>query len=445
MCSIIGGGPAEGLERLENEIVELAAHIHAATCRWLGLVAEFDRLRGWEAWGCRSCAHWIAWRCSISDIAARDQVRVARRLQELPRGRKAYAAGELSYSKVRALTRVSAVAREEELLGLARHATAAQLERMVRGYRRVAAAERAAAGRPERFVTWQHDDDGSLLLYARLPAEEGATVLAALEAGMDDSAEAVMSNSAEAVARGFTGAAETDSAEAPTGAERRAEALVAVAESYVAGARTTRSDDQFQVVVHVDAAALRDSGEAGRAELADGTPIAAETARRLACDAALVPLLERDGKPLSVGRKTRAIPPALRRALESRDGGCRFPGCTSRRRAHAHHIEHWAHGGETKLSNLVQLCPFHHRLVHEGGFALERSAAGLRFRRPDGRVIRAVPRGAHGCERDLRAGNGPRRVRPDACVPLWMGERMDVGLAVDALLEFAPLPGPPGL
>ena len=112
--------------------------------------------------------------------------------------RAAYAAGELSYSKVRALARVGAIAREEELLGLARHATAAQLERMVRGYRRVAAAERAADGRPERYVTWQHDDDGSVLLYARLPAEEGATVLAALEAGMDDSAEAVGRDSAEA-------------------------------------------------------------------------------------------------------------------------------------------------------------------------------------------------------------------------------------------------------
>jgi hypothetical protein len=421
------------LERLEDEIVELAAHIHAATCRWLGLVAEFDRLRGWEAWGCRSCAHWIAWRCSISDVAARDQVRVARRLQELPRIREAYAAGELSYSKVRALTRVGAVAREDELLGLARHATAAQLERMVRGYRRVVAAERAADGRPEQYVTWQHDDDGSLLLYARLPAEQGATVLTALEAGMDDAAEA-RADSAEA----------GDSAEAPTVSERRAEALVAVAESFLAGARAERADDHFQVVVHVDAEALRDSAEARRAELADGTPIAAETARRLACDAALVPLLERDGKPLSVGRKTRAIPPALRRALESRDGGCRFPGCTSRRRVHAHHIEHWAHGGETKLSNLLQLCPFHHRLVHECGFALERSASGLRFRRPDGRVIGAVPRASRGCERDLRAGNA-RRVRPTACVPLWSGERLDLGLAVDALLEFAPLPGPPGV
>jgi hypothetical protein len=112
---------------------------------------------------------------------------------------------------------------------------------------------------------------------------------------------------------------------------------------------------------------------------------------------------------------------------------------------HAHHIEHWAHGGETKLSNLVQLCPFHHRLVHEGGFALERSSTGLCFRRPDGRVIRTVPRATRGCERDLRAGNGSRRVRPDACVPLWAGEQMDLVLAVDALLDVAPLPGPPGL
>jgi hypothetical protein len=190
---------------------------------------------------------------------------------------------------------------------------------------------------------------------------------------------------------------------------------------------------------------LRDPAGAGRSELADGTQIAAETARRLACDAALVALAERDGRPVSVGRKTRAISPALRRALASRDGGCRFPGCTSRRRVHAHHIEHWARGGETKLANLVQLCPFHHRLVHEGGFTLERTGTGLSFRRPDGRPIRTIPRPTRGCERDLRTANAPRRIRPDACVPLWEGERMDLGLAVDALLDFAPLAGPPGL
>src|SRR5687767_10921959 len=174
------------IDGLADDITELASHIHAATCRWLVLVAEFDRRGGWGDWGCRSCAHWLSWRCSISPVAAREHVRVAHRLQELPLIRGAFAEGRLSYSKVRALTRVENVVKEEELLSLARHATAAHLERLVRAYRGVAARARATAGGgPERYVTWTHADDGSLLLHARLPAEEGAIVLAALQAGVE--------------------------------------------------------------------------------------------------------------------------------------------------------------------------------------------------------------------------------------------------------------------
>ena len=173
-------------DRLADEITELASHIHAATCRWLGLVAEFERRQGWGEWGCRSCAHWLSWRCSISPAAAREHVRVALRLQELPLIREAFGQGRLSYSQVRALSRVETVAREEELLSLARHATAAQLERLVRAYRGVVARARAAGdGGPERYLTWDHADDGSLLLHARLPAEEGAVVLAALQAAVE--------------------------------------------------------------------------------------------------------------------------------------------------------------------------------------------------------------------------------------------------------------------
>src|SRR5918994_4504380 len=173
-------------DRLADEITELASHIHAATCRWLGLVAEFDRRGGWGEWGCRSCAHWISWRCGISPVAAREHVRVAARLGELPLIRGAFAEGRLSYSQVRALTRVEKVAAEEELLSLARHATAAQLERLLRAYRGVVARARAGeGGGPERWVRWDHADDGSLLLRARLPAEEGAVVLAALQAGVE--------------------------------------------------------------------------------------------------------------------------------------------------------------------------------------------------------------------------------------------------------------------
>ena len=153
-------------------------------------------------------------------------------------------------------------------------------------------------------------------------------------------------------------------------------------------------------------------------ELADGTPLAAETARRLACDAAIVPLIERAGRPLSVGRKTRSIPPALRRALSSRDRGCRFPGCTNHRTVDAHHIEHWANGGATSLENLVQLCRHHHRLLHEGGYSVTKAGAGFVFRRPDGREIRPIPRPPRGCsphpardERSRRPPDRPRGVR----------------------------------
>ena len=173
------------LELLEREITALASQIHAATCRWLELVAEYDAREGWAHWGCKSCAHWVSWQCGIVPGAAREHVRVARRLQELPLIRAAFGAGELSFSKVRALTRVENVEREAELLEIARHATASQLERLLRAYRSVVAAEQAATGRPERWLVIEHDDDGSVLVRGRFPAEEGALIVAALEAAQE--------------------------------------------------------------------------------------------------------------------------------------------------------------------------------------------------------------------------------------------------------------------
>jgi hypothetical protein len=130
----------------------------------------------------------------------------------------------------------------------------------------------------------------------------------------------------------------------------------------------------------------------GRCEIDDGPSIAAETARRIACDASVVTIVEDErGEPLDVGRKTRAIPPAVRRALASRDKGCRFPGCTHTRYVDGHHVRHWAEGGETKLSNLVTLCRFHHRAVHEGRLVVERLDDGAwRFSKPDGESLVAV-------------------------------------------------------
>jgi hypothetical protein len=142
------------------------------------------------------------------------------------------------------------------------------------------------------------------------------------------------------------------------------------------------------------------------------------------------------------------MPPALRRALASRDRGCRFPGCTQHRFVDAHHIHHWARGGPTSLGNLVQLCRHHHRLLHEGGYTVEaRAGDALVFRRPDGHRIDTAPRPPGGRPGEIRERRGahPRRIGPEACVPLWAGERLDLDLGVQALLAFAPIAEAPGV
>lgn len=207
------------------------------------------------------------------------------------------------------------------------------------------------------------------------------------------------------------------------------------------------SGDRHQIIVHVSAETLRASATAatceshdGRCEIEDGPPIAAETVRRFACDASIVALIENEqGEPLNVGRKTRSIPSALRRALNARDRGCRFPGCTHTRYVDAHHIHHGAHGGETKASNLVSLCRFHHRKVHEGDVKVHVLDDGaLRFLQPHGQSFDAV---APNCTqpmgdwKQLAAVHQERGISIDrrTAVTQWAGESMDYGLAVEAL------------
>jgi len=226
--------------------------------------------------------------------------------------------------------------------------------------------------------------------------------------------------------------------------EARADALLALADAFLAGEQASRTGaERHQVVVHVDTATLSHDGSGQRCELADGEPLAADTARRLACDASIIQLLERDGVPLKLGRKTRAIPPSLRRALAARDRHCRFPGCTARRFVDAHHIQHWADGGPTDLGNLIQLCRHHHRLLHEGRYQITRRPGGrLVFSRHDGRRIAPCPAGPPGPPGALT----PTRC-PDACVSLSTGERYIFDWAVDAMLEYAPITSsePPGI
>lgn len=413
MCSSAEdrGSSGRTLAELELEICELAAHLAAATCRWLLLVAEFDARGGWADWGVTSCAHWLSHRCGIGLHAAREHVRVGRTLGGMPLVRAEFASGTLSYSKVRALTRVASEETEADLVELARHATGAQLEKLASQYgrtlRATTARAQSAVERQQLSAHW--DDDGMLVLQGRLTSEDGAAVLAALQQAEASVPEGTSELGAAAV---------------------RAQALVALASG---GAKPA------EIVVHVDAETLAAEEKiTAQSELADGPALAPETVRRLACDGAIVRIIERDGQPLSVGRRTRAIPPAIRRALRSRDGGCRFPGCTHSRHLHAHHIQHWAKGGPTAIGNLVQLCSYHHQLVHEGGFGVECAGDGrVRFRRPDGTQI------AERCESRSASGNGislqnrSRGVRVDAdtCLPLSVGDRLDYGIAVEGLIR----------
>ena len=420
----MGGAPTKSIER---EIGELAAHIAAATCRWLELIAEFDRRDGHQAWGFYSCGAWVAWRCSLDPRSAREHVRVARALDRLPLVRERFRSGQLSYSKVRAITRIANAKIEEELVEMARFATAAQLDRIASGYRRSVSLESAKAAHSDRFLAYEWDDDGSLCIRARLAPEDGALLLKALGAGEDEIRAHGESDSDTSQG----GSAEPQA----TPRTNRADALVEVAEGYLGGDKKPRpAGERYHVIVHAQAAAL--SGEEAGCELEDGTAIATETARRLSCEASLVSVLHGPKGELDIGRKTRVVPPAIRRALHVRDEGrCQFPGCENHRWVDAHHIVHWARGGETKLDNLVLLCGHHHRLVHEGGFGVLRQGDGrLVFRRPDGQAVPAAPSPTRGRCAELRARNRREglQIGPGTASP-GTGEPFDRGLAVAGL------------
>ena len=513
--------PDADLDRLGDRIAELSARIQAATCALLVLIRQFDEQGGWRPGGFSSCAHWLSWRTGLAPGAAREKVRVAHALARLPLIGAAMQRGQVSYSKVRALTRVATPENEAALLDLALAGTAVHVEQVTRAWRRVdRAAEIAEDGRRHahrELRTWV-DDDGMVVIRGRLAPEVGAAVLRALDAA----SEQLRAEAADAP--------EEDAPEASS-EQRRADALGRVAEAALSAKLDPgTAGDRYQVVLHVDAATLahgaataqgadhptyvpagtssvvrptaagratairqpgsddaagvgdpqgaagdsvdleptgaastgervpagtrRPAGGAdgsglgdaahaarGQAVLEDagGLRVSAETARRLACDAGRVVMTHgAAGQVLDVGRKTRTIPPALRRALAARDRRCRFPGCTARR-CDAHHVRHWAHGGATRLDNLVQLCRRHHRAVHEGGLRVMLDDAGaVRFTRADGRPLPEVPEpprwtGAALAPVDARLAAAGIAIGPGAALPAWTGERLDLGWAMSVL------------
>jgi hypothetical protein len=253
---------ARELNDLRNEITELAGHLNAGSYRFLKLIAEFDRRKGWVDNETQSCAHWLNWKCGIAMGAAREKVRVARALENLPKISAAMEHGEISYSKAREITRVACPATETYLLMIATHGTADHVQKMVCAYRRAKDAEeltRESQQQSERSVTYSYDASGSLILRAKLPAEAGALVLKALEAAMNEIPlehveESLKENRSHIDPE--TGEKTIKIRSAPSA--RRADALAMVAESFLEhGPAAMNGGDRNQIIVH-DRVALDD-------------------------------------------------------------------------------------------------------------------------------------------------------------------------------------------
>src|SRR5947207_8232618 len=339
------------LDQLGDEIAELSAHLDAATARLLDLIREFDARGGWNS-GFRSCAAWLSWRVGLDLGAARERVRVARALGTLPRLAQALARGELSYAKVRALTRVATPETEARLLGVGRAGTAAHVERIVRGWRcvdRRAEARETAQRHRGRGLRVYPDADGMVVVRGRLEPEVGALLMQALAAARETLYQRARGRDGNVAVGHGNVSAETP----PCMAQKQADALALLAETALHHQLDPGAPgERYQVVVHIDAPVLEDADQPGQSVLEDGARVSSETSRRLACDASRVVMRhDPDGRVVEIGARTRTIPPALRRALVHRDRGCRFPGC-GLTFTQGHHLRHWAAGRPTTPSNL---------------------------------------------------------------------------------------------
>jgi hypothetical protein len=458
------------LERLEAQICELAGHLTAATCRFLVLLADFDARRGWASWEMNSCAAWLSWKCQMSSGAAREHVRVARALRDLPVIRAEFAAARLSYAKVRALTRIATPATEEGLAEIAGPMTGNQLERFARAHRQVSHADDAAAT-IRRRLAWRFEDDGSLAGTFRLPPLQGAVLLKALRAaagdlehphdgdGGGDGSVSAETAAGDGVPAGTAG---RDKPAVPTSTSL-ADALLVIAEAFLAGKVAGADDPEvYQVIVHVGTGALAqddpDGGTGGqpggtpadvsaetpapsrpvpgdpadpaRCHVDDGPAISVSTAQMITCTAALSWMRhDRDGTVLDLGRRRRRPSAALRRAARERDTcRCRFPGCESRR-IDLHHIQYWSHGGRTSLANLISLCKYHHMLVHDRGYLIAAGPAGtFTFYDPGGTALPPSPAlpPPDGTIEDCHDAD----ITPGTIIPPWYGERLDLDYAI---------------
>ena len=366
------------LDTLEEDIISLSQQINQQEYQFLLLVSEFDLRQGWRAYHFNNCAEWLNMKCGISPGTAREKVRVAKTLFDLPLCSEAFEQGTLSYSKVRAMTRAATKLNEAELVDYALNATAHQVEqhcqRLRNADRRLSTPDAKRAYKERSLMRTCHPN-GTMSINIELPQELGDLLMKAIEVA----AEACPQD-----------AERNKGSKATTFFARQADGLVEVAKHFLTGGSESRTAPNHQVLVHIDETALHDEG--GKSDL----PV--ESVRRITCDADLVEVTQDNkGNVLNLGRKHRVVSPQLKKALLARDRSCRFPGCTHEKYLDAHHVEHWADGGETNLENTLLLCDSHHRLLHEGAYAIKKNYVGdWYFRNSRGGVVYKsdVPRDA---------------------------------------------------
>lgn len=419
---------ALSVDALGSRIVGLAGRMAAATCRWLLLVAEFDAREGCARFGLPSTARWLSHHCGIAHRTAVEHVRVARALADFPALATEMSAGRLSYTQVRAISRVPTDRTEQrvvsDLIELARYGSATQLETMVRGLRTVEDNERAAYDPPETYVRHGWTSRSHWQLNARLAPEDGTVVQTAIDT--------------VARAEGLT---------RPEALLRMAEIALAAINDRDDPPRPLRGDERAAVVVHLDAAAVEraaTSGEPRSAERARpharidrGPGLSDSVVRRLLCAGRIRTVVQgARGNVRDLGRSHRVVTERQFRALLLRDGCCAHPGCESTAGLQAHHVVHWIDGGRTDLTNLLLLCARHHHAHHDGEFRIETGADGrFRFFRADGRELLQYvdPAAWAGTDRPLESEYDG--LAPAAATSRWCGDRMDRAFAVSVFAE----------
>lgn len=441
-------GPTRSSRPTSSVRASSAGRLAAATCRWLLLIAEFDRREGCARFGIWSTARWLSHHCGIAHRTALEQVRVARALAAFPELAAEMSAGRLSYSQVRAISRVLREGGHHEgehqlagdLIEIAQRGSASQLESMLRGVRTADELD-DATDQPREYLRTGWTPTQQWSLTSRLDPERGAVVGNAVR----ELARAEQITVADALVRmaeiALTVLREGDT----TTRALRGEELAAVVIHVTAGSPGTAEDPTGLAEDPTGSAeprpaertpTARSAQRAPSARIEDGPALPRRVLERLACAGRVRTVVhDCDGTPLDVGRSQRLVTRKQFRALLDRDRGCRHPGCGSRRFLHAHHVRHWLHGGPTNLANLILLCGTHHRALHDGAFRLEAlSKSSWRFIRADGRELLAAISPADYAD-PAGALDNEYPTAPEAPTTRWAGERLDRHFAVSVLAE----------